>query len=386
MKEFLKYIINGVAVAVVHFFSFFCKRSMVTNGVLIVRTDNIGDFIIFLPYLKKISEYYNSPLTLVVSETVEEFVSGLQERGYPIARIIVVDRKEFNKNFFYKLKFLFKIHQQSYLVALSSVFSRESIGDTIINVSRAKEKIGFSSINNSSDRVMGGLYNYAYTYLISGISENSKEVEKNAYFFSKINKTASEQIIYPEIVVSGKDEVSAEILIKELKLEEKRFILFGPGAAASFRIWPQERYTEVADFINSLGYQVVICGSGNDEQLARGIISCAKSSVINITGKTPIFVLAALLKKSLLFIGSESAVLHLAAAVNTPAICLMGGGHFNRFYPYFDSPLQQIVFDPEMKCMNDNWNCARNIPVGQPSPCINAITVNMVKEKINSLI
>ena len=382
MKELVKYITNQVAVAIVRFSSFIRKRPQVTNGVLIVRTDNIGDLIIFSPYLKKISEYYNSPVSLVVSEVVEEFASGLQERGCPIANILVIDRKKFNRNFLYKLKFLFKINQQSYRVALSPAFSRESIGDTIINVSRAKEKIGFSS----SERTIGKSYDRAYTCLFSGISETSKEVEKNAYLLNKINNTASNEILYPEIIFFDKDEISAEILIKELKLKEKRFILLGPSAAASFRIWPQERYAEIADFINSFGYQVVICGSKNDEQLARGIITHAKFPVISIAGKTPIFVLAALLKKSLLFIGSESAVLHLAAAVNSPAICLMGGGHFNRFYPYFDSPLQQIVFDPEMKCMNDNWNCARNIPVGQTAPCINGITVDMVKEKIKSLI
>ena len=37
-------------------------------------------------------------------------------------------------------------------------------------------------------------------------------------------------------------------------------------------------------------------------------------------------------------------------------------------------------------CYFDNWRCAREVPYGEPSPCIAAVTLEMVLRKLQSLI
>jgi len=51
----------------------------------------------------------------------------------------------------------------------------------------------------------------------------------------------------------------------------------------------------------------------------------ARVPIIDITGKTTLTTLAAILKSSLLYIGNDTGTVHLASAVGTPTVCIMGG-------------------------------------------------------------
>ncbi len=75
---------------------------------------------------------------------------------------------------------------------------------------------------------------------------------------------------------------------------------------------------------------------------------------INLCGQTTIRQTAAIVKRSRLFVGSDSAVGHIACAVGTPNVIVLGGGHFGRFFPY--SALTAVVCHP-MKCFQCNWVC-----------------------------
>ena len=43
-------------------------------------------------------------------------------------------------------------------------------------------------------------------------------------------------------------------------------------------------------------------------------------------------------------LGVKQVPLHIAVAAGTPTVCLMGGGHFGRFFPYGDIDKNRIVY------------------------------------------
>jgi ADP-heptose:LPS heptosyltransferase len=143
--------------------------------------------IIFLPVLQQIVNFYtNQKITLVVSEAALEFTQGLASRGIMVEKVIVVNRKSFNRNLFYKVAFLLKIRRGNFKQSLSPVFSRESIGDTIIAASRSVKRIGWDGDLSNYSELIKKLYNRAYTDFIRNNEGIINEIERNKYFFEQL--------------------------------------------------------------------------------------------------------------------------------------------------------------------------------------------------------
>jgi ADP-heptose:LPS heptosyltransferase len=380
MKERVKFVLNILALSLIKVGSIFF-RPLQKKGVALIRTDNLGDLIIFTPVLEKIAEIYNEKITLVVSEANYELAVGLQERGWHIQKVLLCDRFAFNKNIFYKIWLLWKIQKCNFSTVIAPAFSRNLMTDTLVAASNASERIAWEGdLLNQSMREKR-FFNQYYTNLLQTKQPILKEVERNNELL-KFWGEVSHITLLPHILPLDADCRQAEIILKKNNIK-KRFIIISPGAGASYRIWPLDRFSKIIEYCFSLGYDIVLCGSVQEKKLAIQIASQVKTPIINLMGKTPIFILAALLKKSTLFFGNESGIAHLAAAVGTPVVCIMGGGHFNRFFPYGNFEHQQIVFEPYIKCLYDNWQCGIHLPKDECSPCIRAVSIAMVKEKLN---
>jgi ADP-heptose:LPS heptosyltransferase len=113
---------------------------------------------------------------------------------------------------------------------------------------------------------------------------------------------------------------------------------------------------------------VLIGGSHQESDLAQQIRQMAKSSPIIMVGRTTIKQFAAIAKKSMLFVGSDSGAMHIASAVGTPVVALFGpsnprewgprGGPAEVLYKAIDC---RICFHPT--CMRGEENCMRLISI-----------------------
>jgi len=89
---------------------------------------------------------------------------------------------------------------------------------------------------------------------------------------------------------------------------------------------------KIIDFLDSKGKKVVLTASPDKKELQKvnSIISYCKSKPINLSGKLSLNQVAYLASKSKLFIGVDTAIMHIAAAVNTSVIAFFGpSGAFN---------------------------------------------------------
>lgn len=383
-KEILKYILNILSLKLVALISLTKNNSIPREGVCIVRADNLGDLIIFLPILKQLSDYYtNQKITLIVSEAAAEFAQGLVTRHFFSGEIVVVNRKKFNNNILYKIKFLVGIHNRNFLTALSPVFSRESIGDTIILSTNASSRIGWQGDDSNCPHQVQEKYNRFFTRLIFSSRLIEKEIEKNIFFYKEVTGKINSETINPDINLTPVDYEQVDELLQFNNLVPGKFIVLAPGAGAQYRIWSADRFARIGNFISLQGYKVVICGTKNEAGFAKEISKYSKSPIVDLTGQTPIFILGALLKKTRLCLGSEAAIIHLAAIQSIPTLCIMGGGHFRRFFPHYNIPVQNIIFQPIAHCFNDNWECGQGKEI---APCIQGISVKRVEKKIEKML
>jgi len=87
-------------------------------------------------------------------------------------------------------------------------------------------------------------------------------------------------------------------------------------------------------------------------------------------------------------VGNDTSAVHIAAAVGTPSVCILGGGHYGRFLPYAtetDKQVSPIPVTHQMDCFNCNWQCTQPHRKGDAAPCISNIQVNQVFEAIEKI-
>ena len=112
-------------------------------------------------------------------------------------------------------------------------------------------------------------------------------------------------------------------------------VLINPGAGWLSKIWPEERFAAVAAGLHRrTGERAIIVWGGPSEQAAASRIAAAASGAALVAPATTLEELGELCRLSRLFISSDTGPLHLAAAVGTPCVGLMGPVPAERNGPY----------------------------------------------------
>jgi heptosyltransferase-2 len=103
-------------------------------------------------------------------------------------------------------------------------------------------------------------------------------------------------------------------------------IAVGAGASyGSAKCWPPSRFAEVANRLQSeADADVILFGTSAEATVSEAISSEMRRPPIDLTGKTAISDLAALLSRCHLFIGNDSGAMHVAAAVGLPIVAIFG--------------------------------------------------------------
>lgn len=117
----------------------------------------------------------------------------------------------------------------------------------------------------------------------------------------------------------------------------------GGGGYSLARRWSPEGFAAVADKLCRDGAQIIIVGSNNDdgERVLAAMSNESRDAAINLVGQTTLKQLASVIKQADVFIGAESGVMHLAAAVGTPTLAIFGPGNPDAWGPW--NPNGQIA-------------------------------------------
>jgi ADP-heptose:LPS heptosyltransferase len=121
------------------------------------------------------------------------------------------------------------------------------------------------------------------------------------------------------------DARTADEFLRRSRLAVRRFAILNPGAGWRSKIWPAERYGELARRLareHDLP-SVAAWGGGDELPLAETIVATSGGEA-RLAPATTMRELAALCRRSALFVGSDTGPMHLAVAVGTPTISLHG--------------------------------------------------------------
>ncbi|HEY7471252.1 MAG TPA: glycosyltransferase family 9 protein [Gemmatimonadota bacterium] len=134
---------------------------------------------------------------------------------------------------------------------------------------------------------------------------------------------------YPLARAAG-DVAAVDALFAEAGLRpggEAPIVGLVPGAHASSRRWPAERFAELATRLGRDGARVVVLGSGAERELAARVSGAARPTAADWSGRTPLPVLAECFRRLDFLVTNDTGPMHLAAAVGTPLLDLCGAAN-----------------------------------------------------------
>ncbi|MCX5774202.1 MAG: lipopolysaccharide heptosyltransferase family protein [Fusobacteria bacterium] len=325
----VKWIFKRIMFSVINYiFALVLKNDKVENGILIIRLDAIGDYILFrnfIEVLKKDDKYKDKKITLIGNSAwksiAEEFDSDY------VDEFIWIERKRFLRDFKYIFTILRQIRSKKYSTVINPMFSREfPLSESIVKMLQADEKIGsqgdFSNIRNYEKKIADRYY----SKLLPGSEQVLFEFERNREFFQRLLDKKIE-------IVKPKIELKEEII--ELDLPKKYAIIF-IGASMAYRKWSVVNYAQVGlELQKRYGLDIVLCGGKEDVEEVEKFTHLFGNNFIDLVGKTTLVELLYVLKGCTVLISNETSIPHFAVAIDVKNIFVISNGnHYVRFSPY----------------------------------------------------
>lgn len=113
-------------------------------------------------------------------------------------------------------------------------------------------------------------------------------------------------------------------------------IALGPTANWDGKIWPPERFVDLYHAISTNIHNArpaIFGGPGDAETRRAAPVLAALPNAINLVGTLTLPEAAACLRKSAIYIGNDSGLMHLAAAAGTPTLGLFGRSKASEYAP-----------------------------------------------------
>ena len=104
----------------------------------------------------------------------------------------------------------------------------------------------------------------------------------------------------------------------------------------TYKAWRQEAWVELAEWLNGQGMRVVLTGGNSTDEVAyvRGLMRMLPSGSVDTVSNLNLSGVAYLLSKANAYIGPDTVVTHLAAALGTPTVALFGPSNPVKWGPW----------------------------------------------------
>jgi len=271
------------------------------NDVLILRLDQLGDFVLWLDSAKEYRKlYHGKRLTLLVNQNWYDFAKSLPYWD----EVIGLDTMKFRLNPWYRFKFLMFIRKQGFEIAICPRHSvKFTLEPPIVAISGAQQKIvceGSFPIEKQS-----------YFTRSIPMQSNIHELSRNAEFLRGLGRKDFKSTA-PKIFTNTKKE---------------NYVVFCPTSFRKRKEWSLENFMILMDCVNEeFGLRVMVC---SDKEIKARFFDYVE----DMSGKTNVTEFINLIAGAKLVVGNDSACIHLAVAFDVPSLCI-GVEAPGRFFPY----------------------------------------------------
>lgn len=336
--------------------------------VLVVRLRSIGDTVLATPSLIALKRFLpDAQIDILLEDWVAPLLDGFDS----VDNVITVGKASTDR-----LKTAWRIRRSNY--------------DVVFNLHGGTTSTFFTRATGARHRV--GYVPYQYSFLYNHLLTSASE------FWGRERTHSAEQqlALLGFLGVPVEDKPKSRLIVSEgswKSLEDKfqlqkfhfsdlklPIALVHPAAAFKTKQWPTESFARVAGFLQEKGMTVVAVAARNEKEILKRLKKESKVPVITFDDLT-LPEITALASRAKLFVGNDSGIAHIAAAVNTPTVVIFGSSNRDHWRPWTDAP-NETVFE-EFKCQPcPGYECKE---FGEPR-CILTVRPQSVSEAIDRLI
>jgi heptosyltransferase-2 len=333
----------------------------------------VGDAVLFTPALTCLRKHY--PMAKI-SAMVTPWVQPLLAINPDVDDIIVYDPKGKHRRFGARLSFANGIRKKGFEVAI--LFPNSFHSALLVYLARIPERIGY----NTDSR---GLL---LTKSIP-LNKDIKTRHQVEYYMDIVRGIGMDCPAADLALRLGKtDDKLAEQFLRTKGIDLKQpLIAVHPGAVKPEKRWPAERFAKVARIMaDRYGALIILLGSQNELDLLKEIAWFIGTEQSLILGGAELLLVAALIKRCKIFIGNDSGLMHIAAALGVNLVAVFGPGTPATTAPWMDKSRYRIVIN-EMSCRPCRqrfFTECKASPQGRP-PCLESITVEQVTTAVADL-
>lgn len=325
------------------------------NNILIIKMSSLGDVLHTLPFVAELRERFpQARLTWLVHPQFSGFVPDPPM----VDEVIYFDKVKFNKMSLGKKWSCFKemrslLHSRNFdlVIDMQGLFKSA----VLAAISGCNNRIGYCEMREGS-----GLVSKA----ITGAHAKDHVIERYLDVARYLG-CAIKDIRFPMPDLQKEWQAVQE----KTEAVKEPYVVLVPGARWETKKWPIEYFSELAEMILRDGKQVVLAGGPEDTSLGSQITRLSPG-VTDLTGKTGLRELGALIQHSTAYISGDTGPLFIAAAMKRPLIALYGPTRPDRTGPYGSS--EAVIIRAPVSCAGClKKHCSKWI-------CMKAITPEMV--------
>lgn len=296
--------------------------------ILVVKLKHIGDVLLTVPAIRALHDAFpESGITAFVNKGTEEMVSGLPY----IEDVIVYDRNIKRGGFFkrcrYEIGLMQEIRRRGFDMAVD--FSGGDRGALCVLLSGAPVRCGYRKTGK-------GMLMRDRFFTHSVTPDFSKHTVD---FHLDLVRTLGVEVqdVPLEMFVSDADRQAAQGKVRAKGVgRDERYVVIHPASRWFFKCWRRDGFAAVADHIAiKHGLQVVFTSAPDDRErdMVADILRLSSKPHVNLAGECSLKQLAAVIQGAVLFVGIDSAPMHMAQAVKTPVIVLFGPSGVHNWGP-----------------------------------------------------
>lgn len=293
--------------------------------VLVVRLRSIGDTVLATPSLVALRRFLPDAKIDVL---LEDWVAPVLDGFHAVDRVIPI-----GKGTLERIKTTRALRKTRYDVVFD--LHGGTTASLIVRATGARHRVGYS--------------HYRYSSLYTELLSSSADFWKQA-----VTHSAEQQLAlvgFGGVPVEDRPRTSLAVtdaalasIEKRLNIENSSFALLHPSAAFATKEWPAENFARVCEYLAARGIKRVAIAAKHERAVLDRLTAASRVPVLTFDDLT-LPEITALASKAKLFIGNDSGIAHIAAAVNTPSVVIFGSSNRDHWRPWTDAP-NEIVFHP----------------------------------------
>ena len=296
--------------------------------MLVVRLRSIGDTVLATPALVALRRFLPDARIDVL---LEDWVAPVLEDFDAVDNVLTVTRKSKKSRF----EVARELRRNRYDVAFN--LHGGTTATFFVRASGAPHRVGFS--------------HYSYKFLYNHVLSSGAD-----YWQREFTHSAEQQLALlgfvgvpvadkpkSRLVVSEKRAEEMDLFLHVEGLDEKRIALIHPAAAFDTKQWASEKFAEVIDYLAARNIFSVLVATPPEEKVIDEIRKKTSTAFRSFTALT-LPEIAALAARAGVFVGNDSGIAHIAAAVGTPSVVVFGSSNINHWRPWTDAP-NAIVYE-----------------------------------------